>query len=216
MKFLQVLGWATLAMALPSPAPLEDSVIAVEHLEKRATVTETIVGILNNLNATVTTDLAAANSAAVAIQNANSVQAIVSATAILRSNYQAIIQAITDATAAISDATGGGAGGIAALLVGLTQQEINQLTAAIQQIVALVTAIRASLTVTSTLGAAVNAAASSEIAALRTILVPFLAPLAVLVQAIATASATASLTVTGLQAAFAGLVTITRQLIAGV
>lgn len=61
MKFLQVLGWATLAMALPSPAPVEDSLVAVEHLDKRATVTETIVGILNTLTTTVTADLAAAS-----------------------------------------------------------------------------------------------------------------------------------------------------------
>lgn len=59
MKFLQVLGWATLAMALPSPAPLDDSVAVVEHLEKRATVTGTVVSALDQLNTAVTANLAA-------------------------------------------------------------------------------------------------------------------------------------------------------------
>ncbi|KAI0176867.1 hypothetical protein BJ166DRAFT_9730 [Pestalotiopsis sp. NC0098] len=217
MKFLQVLGWATLAMALPSPAPLDDSVAVVDHLEKRATVTGTVVDSLNDLNTAVAANLAAVQTAIVQIQNANSVAAVITATAAIRSNYQAIVNAITAATAQIVAVTTGATGGAAAGIVGLTQQEANDLANAIQQIVVLVRNIRATLTVTATaLGPNVTAATAAETAAIRAAITPFVAPIQALASAIAAASASASLTITGLNAAASGLVTISKQLAAGV
>jgi hypothetical protein len=56
MKFLQILGYATLAMALPSAAP-QDNSLAVIDLDKRATVTGTLLGALNTLESAVTNNL---------------------------------------------------------------------------------------------------------------------------------------------------------------
>lgn len=57
MKFLQILGYATLALALPSPAPLEgDS--AVEGLEKRSAIAGAVPGIITTLQNTVATNAA--------------------------------------------------------------------------------------------------------------------------------------------------------------
>lgn len=70
MKFLQILGYATLALSVPSPIALDDSLISAEFekrdnslvfegLEKRATVTGTVTGAISTLQGTTASNIAA-------------------------------------------------------------------------------------------------------------------------------------------------------------
>lgn len=70
MKFLQILGYATLALAVPSPLALDDSVLAAEFakrddsiifegLQKRATVTSTLTNSVGTLQSVTASNIKA-------------------------------------------------------------------------------------------------------------------------------------------------------------
>ncbi|KAK9416787.1 hypothetical protein SUNI508_09485 [Seiridium unicorne] len=217
MKFLQVLGYVTLALALPSPAPLNDDLV-FEKLDKRAnTASGVIVNQIGTLITAANTDISNINTALATIRQNTNAAAVVQAQATVKANYQAILNAIKAATNAIATATTGAAGGVAGSVVGLSQAEVTQLINSVNQAVTLFKNIQATLTVTATnLTPAAQAAISAELSSLRAAVQPFSAPITTFAQFVAAASVTARLTVSGLGAAVKGLAAIATTIAQGV
>ncbi|KAH6657509.1 hypothetical protein BKA67DRAFT_688812 [Truncatella angustata] len=228
MRFLQVLGFATLALTLPSPAPLDDS-LAFADLEKKAlengvvgelearqggAIGTAIQAIVSNLQDATDDNLAAIQLAASQIRNATTASVIITATAVIRTNLRLIAQSIRDAIAAVVAATTGATGGIQGAIAGLTQSEINTFVGALQQLITLLRNIRAQLVITQNLSAAVATAASAELTAIRALINPLVVPLQAAAKAILVASVVAQLTITGLREATQGLLNIAAQIVA--
>ncbi|KAH8659812.1 hypothetical protein BX600DRAFT_438054 [Xylariales sp. PMI_506] len=232
MKFQYFLTFASLAFALPSPTTNNNG------LNKRATVGDTVSSAISTLQSAVTSDIAAIDSgknsrleppayslmsllgtypesAVTTIQNSAAVTVVASATASITANLQDIVNAINTASGTIYGATLGSVGGVAGAILGLSQQEVDQLTAAINEAVTLLTNIQAVVTLAQNVSPAVASAIQSEVTALEAAITPFLTPLEALVTAIQGASVFAGVTVTGLGQAIAGLVSIGQDIING-
>jgi len=224
MKFLQILGYATLALALPSPASVDSSVsvdlVAREdnlaNLDKRATITSALGSIVDNLQSAVTNDVAAVQSAATTVKGSTDIAVILKAAAVINTNYQAILSAVQGATTGILAGTLGAAGGLAGSVANLAAGEITQIITDLQTILTLIQNIRAVITLTATnLGPILIATVKTEILLVEKSIQPLVLPLIPLIAAVGNAGVTAGADVTGLDAVSSGLVTIGQQFAAG-
>lgn len=102
-------------------------------------------------------------------------------------------------------------------IVGLTQNQVVQLVAAIEASIQVISQISVVVTLIVTdLTPDIRAFFDAELQAVREILNPFIAPLAIFAAAIVRASITLGVVVTGLRAALIALLEIQFRLIAGI
>ncbi|KAM0562041.1 hypothetical protein ACHAPJ_002483 [Fusarium lateritium] len=205
MKFLNLITFASLALATP--------------LRRQQTVTGTIQASVNTLsNGTLATvNQIILDDAVVAIKGNVGATVIVQLQGALRANYQAIAQALIQSTTNIAGVTTGAVGGIAGQALGLTDQQIIQLTAALRTAIEIVEGIGAAVSVTATdLSPALRATFQGEIDAVKAALNPFITPLVLFATAVRNASVGASAAITGLDNAITNLIRVQSELVASI
>jgi phage-related protein len=135
--------------------------------------------------------------------------------AVLSDNLAGIIDAVTNATETIVSVTIDAVGGVLAGAAGLTQAQINQLTAAIQTLLDAISQIEATLEITSGLPEAVLELLQDEVDELESIIGPLVLPLARFIAAIrVTTLFGITANITGLNTVASALGTVLQGLVA--
>ncbi|KAJ4268809.1 hypothetical protein NW762_002879 [Fusarium torreyae] len=200
MKFLSLITFASFALATP--------------LRRQQTVTGTIEGSIDTLQKAITANTNAINEAVLTIKDNVGAEAVVKAQAAIKANYQAIAQALTSATQTIVGVTTGAAGGVIGQAQGLTQQQIVQLTKAVQSVIDSLEDIGATISVTATdLTPEVRAVFQSEIDAVKAALNPFIKPFILFAQAVTSLSVGGSVAITGLNGVLVNLIRVQNDLV---
>ncbi|KAF5578986.1 hypothetical protein FPCIR_11346 [Fusarium pseudocircinatum] len=203
MKFLSLITLASFATASP--------------FRRQQTVTGTIKSSVDTLSDASLVTLNQINDNVALIKNNVDAQVIVEAQALLKANYQAIAQGLTASTTTIVSVTTGAAGGVAAQAIGLTNQQIVTLTAAINLIIQIFENIEATVTITITdLTPALRATFQSEINAVKAAINPFLSPVLLFAAAVRAANVGGSATITGLDNAIVNLIRLQSELVASI
>lgn len=151
------------------------------------------------------------------IKNNVDAQIIVEAQALLKANYQAIAQGLATSTTTIVSVTTGAAGGVAAQAIGLTNQQIVTLTAAIRIIIEVIENIGLTIALTVTdLTPALRTTFQAEIDAVKTAINPFVSPVLLFAAAVRAANVGGSATITGLDNAIVNLIRVYGEVAASI
>ncbi|KAH7305478.1 hypothetical protein B0I35DRAFT_516309 [Stachybotrys elegans] len=203
MKLSHVLLFATAALGVPNVK------------RQSPTVVGTIVNAANGLASAVEDSAVAIEDAVEQIlENGTEIVDEVLA-AIISDNLAEIFDAVKNATATIVSVTTGAVGGVLAGATGLTQAQINQLTAAVQTLLDAISQIEATLEITSGLPPLVLELVKDEIDELVGILAPLVLPVARFIAAIRTTTiAGVTANITGLNAVASALGTVLQGLVA--
>ncbi|KAF5640631.1 hypothetical protein F52700_3782 [Fusarium sp. NRRL 52700] len=195
MKFLSLLTLASFATASP--------------FRRQQTVTGTIKSSVDTLSGASVVTLNQIDDNVALIKNNVDAQVIVEAQALLKANYQAIAQGLATSTTTIVSVTTGAAGGVVGQAIGLTNQQIVTLTAAVNVVIEIIENIGATVTITVTdLTPALRATFQSEINAVKTAINPFVSPVFLFAAAVRAANVGGSATITGLDNAIVNLVRV--------
>ncbi|SPJ84309.1 uncharacterized protein FTOL_10827 [Fusarium torulosum] len=201
MKFLALITLASFAVATP--------------FRRQQTVTGTLQSSVNTLSNAVTVSLNEIDNAVDAIKDNVDAQVLIQIQALIKANYQAIGQALNASTISIVGVTTGAVGGVAGQAIGLTQQQIIQLTATIRRTIKTLENIGATITVTVTdLTPAVRATFQAEVDAVIQLLGPFITPLLLFSVAVRNVAVGVSVVITGLDAAITNLISTQNELVA--
>ncbi|RSL45734.1 hypothetical protein CEP54_014149 [Fusarium duplospermum] len=216
MKFLSLLTLASFALAVPAPASEPEPLPELVPRQQQTAV-GVIVDQVNILNNTIQTNIDIITTAVAEIKGAVEANVIVQLQAVIQANLQVIVSAVANATGAIVAVTTGSVGGVAGAIIGLTQQQVVQLIAAIRLSIQVISRISVVITLLVTdLTPDIRAFFDAEIRAVKAILAPFIAPITIFAAAIMRASVVLGVVVTGLGPALTDLVQIYVDLLANV
>ncbi|KAM0199149.1 hypothetical protein ACHAPA_001620 [Fusarium lateritium] len=203
MKFLTLITLASFAVATP--------------FRRQQTVTGTLQSSVNTFSNAAVVSLNEIDDAVDAIKGNVDAQVVVQLQTLIKANYQAILQALNASTTTIVGVTTGAAGGVAGQAVGLTQQQIIQLTATIRRTIVTLENIGATITVTVTdLTPAVRATFQAEVDAVIQALNPYITPILLFSAAVRSAAVGVSVVITGLDAAIANLIRTQNDLVTSI
>ncbi|KAM0346436.1 hypothetical protein ACHAPU_005500 [Fusarium lateritium] len=202
MKFLTLITVASFAVASP-------------FRRQGQTVTGTISNSVQIFSDAVPAILDQIDDSVAAIKANTNAAVVVELQALIEANYQAIADALDTSTTNIVAVTTGAAGGVAAQAVGLTQQQIVELTLAIRSTITVLRQIGATVRVTITdLSPALRATFQAEVDAVIQTLGPFIRPLLLFAVAVRSATVGVSVVIVGLDNAIANLIQTQNSLVA--
>ncbi|KAF4969541.1 hypothetical protein FZEAL_10216 [Fusarium zealandicum] len=201
MKFLSLLTFVSFALAAPSP--------------RQQTVAGVIADSVSTLQVATQANIVEITQAVAAIDENTEADVVAELTAVVRANFEAIAQALVQATTSIGAVTSGAVGGVSGAALGFTRQQVDELKVAIETTTEVIADIGAAVTLTVTdLTPAVQAFVASEVSAVRTELNPFVDPLVIFGTAVQAATVGASVAISGLNAAVTQLITVRNSLTA--
>ncbi|KAM5351215.1 hypothetical protein ACJ41O_003938 [Fusarium nematophilum] len=185
MKFLNILSWASFALVVPAA--------------RQQTVTGVIANSVSTLEGAIGSNLNEITTAVDTIKGSTSATLILQLSAVIATNYNAVISALATAITAIVQVTTGAVGGVAGQAQGLTEQQIQQLIDAVEEAIDVLNGISAAVTITVTdLKPATYALMAAQVIAVKQLLNPFVAPVVLFGQAVEDASAEVTIVVEGL------------------
>ncbi len=150
------------------------------------------------------------------IQNSIGAQILVTIQATLKANIAAIADALQKAANTVIPITSNALNGVISLIQSFTQQQLNQIVAALNGALQLLDQVKLVLTLTATnLAPAIRDALNSEIDAVKAAVKKLVDPLAALAEAIKNSSIQGGVAVTGINELVTGLYAILAGILNG-
>ncbi|KAI1850348.1 hypothetical protein JX265_002246 [Neoarthrinium moseri] len=221
MRSLRILGFATLALALPSPAVQENSAaivkrgvedsVAVEGLYKRGPIDQAFSSAAADLSSSVNPKITVIQSSVATLKSSTDAQVTAQAVATIRTNLQGIaVDLGRDGIVIV-----GAVSSLGRAVPALTQADIDNLTAALNSLTSTLTNIQATLVLVQSVSASTTAAVASNIFTVRLSATTIVNPVQILVPNIIASGTIKGLNVTNLTEAYRKFDVIGVELISG-